>query len=189
MISITGLAVLAGVWAAQAEGAEALSATPLDHLELLALLDEGEAALAAADDAALRRVLDQWEPLGVLGFDGEPSAIMQEWAAAAPAGEDAPPVRGAVRGPGVHRGALEPGAQIALTRAYYAGRVAPITMGAPRGSVLALQIQEREGPTVCEHVSQDHPVTCQWTPIWTSDYVIEVRNLADGPARYRLVSN
>ncbi|MEO1039563.1 MAG: hypothetical protein AAFX09_08455 [Pseudomonadota bacterium] len=146
--------------------------------------------MEAGGHAELRHVLNQWDRLGVQGFDGEPSTIAEAWSAAAQTGEDTPPVRGAVQGPGVHRGVLESGELAELTRAYYAGRVARITLGAPRGASLELRIQESDGgPTVCEPTLQSGPVTCEWTPIWTSDYVIEVRNLADGSARYRLVSN
>ena len=189
MNCIAGLVMLAGVWAVQTDSAKAFADTPVDHLELLALLDQGEAALATADPSALRQAADRWDRLGVRNFDGGPSLIGEAWRAAASTGDETPPVRGAVQGPGVRRGALESGAQVRLTRAFYAGRVARITLGAPHEAALELRIQESEGPAVCEQVAHNGPVTCEWTPIWTSDYLIEVRNLADGPARYRLVSN
>lgn len=164
--------------------------TPREHGEVLALLDSGETALANGDGPALREAVNAWFALGVRDIDGALSPPPDRWLnAAAPPSAGEPPVRGAVRGPGVRQGALNAGEAVQFTRAFYAGRVSRITLRAESGAAMTLAIREKDGPLVCEHVARARPVTCEWTPVWTSDYLIEVRNLADDAARYSLVTN
>lgn len=164
--------------------------------QILAALDIGMRAEIAADATALMAAASLLESSGARPAPGE-ADLQQIWyARAAELGETVPPARGRIAGPAYRNGTLAGGEAAVLRDSFHSGRAARVSLQARGGGMLRLSIR-RGAPgsgagareTVCETLASAAPVSCQWVPVWSEPFTIEISNLTGGQVAYSLITN
>ncbi|KPP81477.1 MAG: hypothetical protein HLUCCA04_06690 [Oceanicaulis sp. HLUCCA04] len=157
--------------------------------QIFAALDIGFRAEAASDGAALRAAASLLDSSGAVPAEGEPD-LMERWRdMAAGLGEELPPVRGRIAGPAYRNGIVGAGAAAVLRDSFHSGRAARVSLQARGAGTLRLSIRRNDGEAVCEALASTVPVSCQWVPVWSEPFTIEITNLTGGQIAYYLITN
>lgn len=143
--------------------------------------DDGPALLAAAS------LLDS---SGARAAPGQ-ADLMEHWYARAEAlGERIPPARGRIAGPAYRNGVISTGEAAVLRDSFHSGRTARVSLQTRGAGTLRLVIRRGTGgEAICEAVAGPAPVSCQWVPVWSEPFTIEVTNLTGGQIAYTLITN
>ena len=158
----------------QASAAERVAA------DLLAA-DEAE---GAGNRAALAARLSRLHNRGTRALDEEAEASLLRWQAMSAPG--AAPMRGRALGPGFRRGTLAVGQRLRLEQVFRSGEPAEIVLAGRKQHRLKLILRDAKARTVCD-LDPVNGRGCQFTPVFTQRYVIEIANGGAGVATYYLV--
>lgn len=157
--------------------------------QIFAALDIGFRAEEAADGAALRVAASLLDSAGARPAGGQ-ADLMARWRGmAAERGEDLPPVRGRIAGPAYRNGIIAGGAAAVLRDSFHSGRAARVSLQTRGAGTLRLSIRRNDGEPVCEALASTAPVSCQWVPVWSEPFTIEITNLTGGQIPYYLITN
>lgn len=151
--------------------------------ELVAMaLAEAQAARESGDDAALSRAIGVVERAGAHPLDGwaGPDPV-PEWHRRAPS--TSAPLRGSPLGPGYRLGQVPAGQSESFEQVFLSGRKASVSVATRDGKPVSLRVTDHDSRLVC----QSGPGTCNWVPLFTQRYRIEVRNGGLQKANYYLV--
>jgi len=166
----------------------AMADTPVDSISLA--ISRGIAAEAARDGRGMLAAARSLEALGAKPRAGE-ADLAEYWrnrALARGVRDKAPPVRGRVLGPAYSRGVLAPGAALSTEQVFLAGQKAEIALVPQAGRSLTIRVGTVD-KAICERVSANVRVKCDWIPTFTRRVQIRVANNGAAPALYYLVSN
>lgn len=157
--------------------------------QIMAALDIGLRAQAAGDGPGLLAAASLLDGAGARPADGEDdlAALWREQAAAL--GEAVPPVRGRIAGPAYRNGVIGAGEAALLRDSFHSGRAARVSVQTRGTGTLRLSIRRADGEAVCETLAGAAPVTCQWVPVWSEPFHIEITNLTAGTVAYYLITN
>lgn len=147
-------------------------------------LAEAQAARDNADDAALSRALGVIARAGAHPLEGwgGPDPV-PEWRSHAPAAGS--PLRGSPLGPGYRLGQVPAGQSESFEQVFLSGRKASVSIATRDGKPVSLRVTDRDRRVVCQS-GQGSPA-CNWVPLFTQRYRIEVRNGGQQKANYYLV--
>ncbi|MFN3834883.1 MAG: hypothetical protein ACK4NO_03170 [Glycocaulis sp.] len=157
--------------------------------QIMAALDIGLRAQAAGDGPGLLAASSLLDGAGARPADGEDdlAALWREQAAVL--GEAVPPVRGRIAGPAYRNGVIGAGEAALLRDSFHSGRAARVSVQTRGTGTLRLSIRRADGEAVCETLVGAAPVTCQWVPVWSEPFHIEITNLTAGTVAYYLITN
>lgn len=148
---------------------------------------EAHEAHSRSDTEGLARALAVIERSGarpLAGWTGEDPVVRwradtQSFAADRPL----PVYRGSPLGPGYRSGKVLAGASDHFEQVFLSGKKASIALSTPEQAPLSLRVLDRDARAVCEGRNG----ACQWIPLFTQRYVIEIRNRGQRVAEYFLV--
>lgn len=141
-------------------------------------------AEARGDRAALAAalgVIDRSGAKPAADWSGEDP--VQRWRALAP--DTAPPLRGSPLGPGYRCGALPAGRSDSFEQVFLSGQRAKIALSSPGNAPLTLRVVDANQRAVCATGNAQR--ACNWIPVFTQRYRIEVTNRGANRADYFLV--
>lgn len=157
--------------------------------KLAAALASADQAEAAGDTDALSRAVRIIDGLG-----GHPLADLKLAEASSndplPAWRaqtygDEIPMRGRPLGPGYRKGTVGAGGAERIEQLFLSGQRANVALSGPGKARLELKVEDAKNSSVCARgIAPSH---CDWVPIFTQRYVIEITNPGDKPAHYFLV--
>lgn len=190
-IALAGLAILVTglVACASHEPVPALASVAEPDGQILASLDMGLRAEAAGDGAALLAAASLLEASGASPAYGEPDLVMRWRERARELGETVPPTRGRIAGPAYRNGIVGAGEAALLRDSFHSGRAARVSLQARGAGTLRLSIRREGGEAVCEAIVTTAPVSCQWVPVWSEPFTIEITNLTGAQTPYYLITN
>ncbi|GGB65338.1 hypothetical protein [Glycocaulis alkaliphilus] len=174
---------------ASQQAVSALPAVAEPDGQIFAALDIGLRAEAAGDGAALLAAASLLEASGARPAEGEADLAARWQARAAELGETVPPSRGRIAGPAYRNGIVGAGETALLRDSFHSGRAARVSLQARGSGTLRLSIRRHDGEPVCEALATTAPVSCQWVPVWSEPFTIEVVNLTGAQIPYYLITN
>lgn len=183
--ALTGLSMLA-VLAACTNAATAQLAMPRPTGDLLgdaaALLATAELASDAAERAP---IIERLNAMNVVLAEGEAEDPLATWRSEYQA-KGGTPYRGRTLGPAYRRAQVAPGARLKIDQVFYAGERAEIAAQASNGGNVALAIHNPRNEAVCAK-SLAPSANCNWLPIFTERFSIELENRGTQPASVYIV--
>lgn len=152
-------------------------------------LNDVAALLAVADstdDPQLRApLIERLDALDVRLADGAADDPLALWRAEHPANE-ANPWRGRALGPAYRRARVAPGEKLRIEQVFLAGERARIAAEASGGGEVALAINNPRAEAVCQQQLAPRGM-CNWLPIYTERFSIELENTGSAPASVYIV--
>ena len=136
------------------------------------------------DSETLARALGVIDRSGAHPLDGWTGADpVPEWrSTVAPAGS---PLRGSPLGPGYRLGKVPAGQSESFEQVFLSGRKASVSVATQGGKPVSLRVTDGDKRIVCQS-GRDGPA-CNWVPLFTQRYRIEVHNGGQYLANYYLV--
>lgn len=185
---LTAVAVItAGLLCAACAGGVAASASdapPAPGERVALALAEAREASASGDTTRLSRAVAVLDRAGAKPVDGWTGTDpVPAWREKLDPG--APPLRGSPLGPGYRCGQLLGGASDRFDQVFLSGRKAKIALSAPGNAPVALRIFDSQRKTVCTTSAMHR--ACNWVPLFTQRYTIEVINTGARNADYFIV--
>lgn len=152
-------------------------------------LGDVAALLAAADgitDPQTRApLIERLDALDVRLADGAPEDPLAGWRAEQQA-TGGTPWRGRALGPAYRRARVGPGEKLRIEQVFLAGERARIAAQASGGSDVALAINNPRSEAVCQQQLAPRG-NCNWLPIYTERFSIELENRGSLPASVYIV--
>lgn len=183
------IAVTLALAACARPSAEPIAATPppasSDPLE------DAAAALAAAEAAGSTAARAPWlrrlDALRVAAAEDTGDDPLSAWRAEAAPGEaPVPTFRGRALGPAYRHATIAPGKRMQIEQIFYAGQRAEIAAQSQDGQPVALAIRDKRQEPVCA-ASLAPSANCQWMPLFTERFSIELVNNGGKPASVYIV--
>lgn len=147
-----------------------------------ALLATAELARDASERAPL---IDRLNAMNVKLAEGGEDDPLSVWRSEHQA-EGGTPYRGRTLGPAYRRARVAPGASLTIDQIFYAGERAQIAAQASSGGNVALAIHNPRNEAVCAK-SLAPSANCNWLPIFTERFSIELENRGSQPASVYIV--
>lgn len=178
-----------------ARGQSTMTSAPASHSELAgpaethdagrvaAALAQGDAAYAAKDMAALKLALGQLDALGAAPMDQTQDDLLAQWRVAVP--ELDPPMRGRALGPAYRKGQVIGQGKDTIDQLFLSGKKASVALEGSGGTRPELAVFDAQNRPVCGPKDRDR--RCQWIPVYTQRYRIEIANPGEAALRYYLV--
>lgn len=182
------VAALAAGLATASQNAPAQAETPSLENSVARALAQASQAYAHGDELALSRalgILERAHARPLEGWDG-PDPVAQWRAETTANGAPAltPPVyRGSPLGPGYRAGRIKGGASDRFEQVFLSGKKASIALSSAGSATLSLNVIDRDHHPVCRGRAEE----CQWVPLFTQRYSIEIHNPGQQPAEYFIV--
>ncbi|MFC3100060.1 hypothetical protein [Altererythrobacter lauratis] len=177
---VAGCAAAGGApLAAQSVPAHAVSALPAVYPQSTGnpLLDAA-ALLAAADSVTQPEqrapLIERLDAMNVRLADGAPDDPLGEWRSQHQA-DESNPWRGRTLGPAYRRASLAAGQRVRIEQIFYAGQRAQIAAQASGGGQVAIAIANPRAEAVCQKQLSPN-ASCDWLPIYTERFSIELEN-------------
>lgn len=164
--------------------AEPLPLATSPALRVAADLAAAQQAETIGDASALAAALSRLRNRGVHALEPEAEASLARWSATS--GVDPAPLRGRALGPGFRRGKVAAGKSGTLEQLFFAGKPAEISLSGENRMRLRLTLRDAKTRVVCNH-DPAAGRSCQFTPIFTQRYAIEIANGGQSDATYFLV--
>ncbi len=183
------LVALGAAGCATPERAE-VSAVAEPDGQIMAALDIGLRAEEIDDGAGMLAAASLLDGAGARPAEGEDNLALRWRDRADALGETLPPLRGRTAGPAYRNGVIGPSEAALLRDSFHSGRAARVSVQTRSSGTLRLAIRRADdGETLCETLVGAAPVTCQWVPVWTEPFHIEITNLTAGTVAYYLITN
>ncbi|MFC3096960.1 hypothetical protein [Alteraurantiacibacter palmitatis] len=197
-LAMTSLAILAAgcaaagndPLAAQSVSGQSVAARPAVLLPSTGnpLLDAA-ALLAAADSIAQPEqrapLIERLDAMNVQLAEGAPDDPLGEWRSQHRANESNP-WRGRTLGPAYRRASVAAGQRVRIEQIFFAGQRAQIAAQASGGGQVALAIANPRAEAVCQKQLSPN-ASCDWLPIYTERFSIELENRGREPASVYIV--
>jgi hypothetical protein len=97
--------------------------------------------------------------------------------------------RGAVRGPSLHDDLVLPGDTDIYAITFRAGEQATVYVNGDGDTDLDLYVQDENGNDICADTDETDSMICRWTPSWTGQFRVRIKNLGKVYNRYELFVN
>jgi hypothetical protein len=178
-------AAFAGCSGGELTSAEAVNAEAAAEVSerVAQALADADAAAEAGDRTRLVQALRVIDAAGARALPEGDDDPLPAWRALA--NDAMTPTRGSPLGPGYRRGRLDSGQSARIEQLFLSGKRARIAISTPDSSALTLRVRDARDGAVCERSAA--PGGCQWVPVFTQRYSIEIANRGTRAARYYLV--
>lgn len=148
------------------------------------LLTRADAASSRGDVKTLSDIVTVLVNSGVGPVEGEAQDPIPGWIRQAEM--TGTPMRGRLLGPGFVRGQLAPGESWRREQTFFSGKPSTLSVTASGAGKVRMRIVDSAMRTVCQRASSMQK-PCEFTPIYTQRYRIELTNEGNGNAIYYLV--
>lgn len=170
--------------AAPAYDAPAYNIMPSTGQRVASALAQAQIASDNADNTGLASALGVIERSGAHPLDGWTGTDpVPEWRSLVAA--TGSPLRGSPLGPGYRLGQISAGQSESFEQVFLSGRKASVSIATRDGKPVSLRVTDGDKRVVCQS-GQSSPA-CNWVPLFTQRYRIEVRNGGQQKANYYLV--
>ena len=145
-----------------------------------------------ADADALRTAAQTLESLGARPEADQGEDLSRRWGKQAQLIDPsaAPPVyRGRALGPSYKKGQVSSLSTVSTDQIFLAGKKASVALVPVSSQPLSITISDGQGKNICNRSTSSRPANCQWLPLFTERYRINIQNSARQPVSYYLVSN
>ena len=143
--------------------------------------DRVTAALMAGHTAAGRgRAARTLAASGARPLDDGPDLAVA-WASQ---GDKAPVYRERALGPAYKRVTIQSGAAVRFAQTFLAGRQARVAVVPDRSGRFELAVTDEDGAAQC---TAQRAGRCDWVPLWTTRFQIELKNPGPAPASYYII--
>ncbi len=184
------------------EGATA--ETPLRQNGIESSFDEGAVMRAAhailvgkqaeknADANALRIAAETLEGVGAKPEKDQRDDLSRRWSEQAKLIDPSitlPVYRGRALGPSYYKGVLSPVSSTSTSQIFLAGKKASVALVPVSNKPMSINIYDGRGKNICTRSTELKPANCQWLPLYTERYRIDINTSANQSVTYYLVSN
>jgi hypothetical protein len=107
------------------------------------------------------------------------------WASAEAAGQ----TKGRVGGPARHVDSVNPGSTDVYEIRFRGSERAMIGAKSRNGEDIDIVVLDENHNEICKDYDNDGVPVCSWTPKWTGQFYIKIKNRTNGPVRYELITS
>jgi len=183
--------VSAGLPSANVDGALAAKASPKSTNQLPSRADkvaeklaQAELAYDTGDKGRLTSLLAALNAIGVKPFGAAQGDTLAMWQSAS--GVEPEPFRGRLLGPAYVRGELAPGEVWRSAQTFKSGEASTLSVSHKGSGPVRMTVSDGKARAVCTPRRMKEPA-CQFTPMFTQRYDIELTNEGTEDAVYFLV--
>lgn len=97
--------------------------------------------------------------------------------------------RGRVGGPGRSTGWVSARGTTSYNISFRGGERAAVWASGPGRTDLDMYVYDQNGNLICRHIDYSDRMSCFWTPRWTGNFRVEVRNLGQVGVSFNMVTN
>ncbi len=97
--------------------------------------------------------------------------------------------RGRVGGPGRASGWVSARGTTSYNISFRGGERAAVWASGPGRTDLDMYVYDQNGNLICRHIDYSDRMSCFWTPRWTGNFRVEVRNLGQVGVSFNMVTN
>ena len=162
---------------------QAMPLADTDAEQLALALAAADNAADARDTALLGRAVHMIDALGGKAMETADADPLPKWRGMLTG--DQKPMRGRPLGPGYRSGNVSPGGSEQIEQLFLSGKRATIALSSPGKQQLTLRVKDAKHESVCRPGKTT--TRCQWVPVFTQRYTIEIANTGRKSARYYLV--
>ncbi|MEH6660049.1 MAG: hypothetical protein V7679_00250 [Parasphingorhabdus sp.] len=152
----------------------------------------GQLGAKNSDAKALRTAAQTLESLGARPDDDQENNLSKSWSEQASTIDPSttPPVyRGRALGPSYKKGMVSATARVSIDQIFLAGRKASVALVPASPKPMSIEISDGQGKNICTRHTSSKPANCEWLPLFTERYKINIRTSESRPVTYYLVSN
>ena len=162
-----------------------VASEPASRAEAIATrLAEGEQAYEVSDYDALANIVSALAAKRIRPLNASQTDTLAMWQAAS--GLQPPPFRGRLLGPAYVRGMLAPGEVWRSAQTFKSGEASTLSVSHKGLGPVRMKVRDAKAREVCSRRPTKSPA-CQFTPMFTQRYEIELTNEGDENAVYFLV--
>ena len=202
MIALLGSALLLSGCASASAGADSPAQVRLDQAK--PSLGEGPVMRTAhaifagnqgeqnADAKALRSAAQILQSLGARPDPSQNDDLTSRWASQAKSIDPLavlPVFRGRALGPSYKKGTVSAVSTVSTDQIFLAGKKASVALVPVSSKPVSIRISDGQGKNICNRSTSSKPANCEWLPLFTERYRINIHTSASQPVTYYLVSN
>ncbi|WP_145955430.1 hypothetical protein [Sphingorhabdus sp. SMR4y] len=176
-------------------GEVAIAASPVGASAVMRTADAimaGQAAEESSDAAAMRAAARTLESLGARPDGDQAVSLSRGWNEKASLIDPSvsPPVyRGRALGPSYKKGLVSATSRVSIAQIFLAGKKASVALVPVSEKPVSIEVSDGEGKKICSRHTSSRPANCEWLPLFTERYQINIRTSESRPVPYYLVSN
>lgn len=144
------------------------------------------------DADALRTAARTLESLGARPAGEEGDDLSRRWGEQAKLVDPStslPVYRGRALGPSYKKGTVSAVATVSTDQIFLAGQKASVALVPVSSRPMSIRIYDGQGKNICSQSTSSRPANCQWLPLFTERYRIDILTSESRPVTYYLVSN
>ncbi len=152
----------------------------------------GQVAERNADAAGLRAAAGKLDNLGARPDDDQHDDLSESWSRQASVIDPSTPpavYRGRALGPSYKKGVVSATSRVSINQIFLAGKKASVALVPASSKPVSIEISDGEGRKICSRLTSLKPANCEWLPLFTERYQIDIRTSESRPVSYYLVSN
>jgi len=152
----------------------------------------GQVGATNSDAEALRTAAQTLESLGARPDGDQENNLSKSWSEQANLLDPSttPPVyRGRALGPSYKKGIVSARSRVSIDQIFLAGRKASVALVPASPKPMSIEISDGKGKNICIRRTSLKPANCEWLPLFTERYKINIRTSESRPVTYYLVSN
>ena len=145
-----------------------------------------------ADAKALRTAAQILQSLGARPDVEQDDDLSSRWASQAKSIDpvtELPVYRGRALGPSYKKGMVSALSTVSTDQIFLAGRKASVALVPVSSKPMSIRISDGQGKNICNRSTSAEPANCEWLPLFTERYRINIQTSASQPVTYYLVSN
>ena len=145
-----------------------------------------------SDALALRTAAQILESLGARPDADQEDDLSSRWREQAKLLDPStilPVYRGRALGPSYKKGMVSARSAVSTDQIFLAGKKASVALVPLSSKPMSIKISDGEGNSVCNRSAASKPANCEWLPLFTERYRINIHTTASQPVTYYLVSN
>lgn len=145
-----------------------------------------------SDAQALRMAAQTLESLGAKPDAEQEDDLSKRWSEQATLMEPStavPVYRGRALGPSYKKGMVSAGSAVITDQIFLAGKKASVALVPLSSKPMSIKISDGAGKSICNRSAVSKPANCEWLPLFTERYRINIHTSASQPVTYYLVSN
>lgn len=184
-----------GSAASQAHARSDTTKSPFDEepvtraAQAISIGQEGE---KNSDADALRKAAQTLESLGAKPDEDQQEDLSRRWGERARLIDPSvtqPVYRGRALGPSYKKGMVSAVSTVSTVQIFLAGKKASVALVPGSSKPISITISDGQGNPICNRSTSSKPANCQWLPLFTERYRIDIQTSASLPVPYYLVSN
>lgn len=145
-----------------------------------------------SDAEALRTAAQTLESLGARPDADQQEDLSRRWGEQASLIDPSTPLpayRGRALGPSYKKGMVSSLSTVSTEQIFLAGKKASVALVPVSFKPISISISDGQGKNICSRITESKPANCEWLPLFTERYRINIHTSASQPVIYYLVSN